>query len=86
MLRKFYCDLLPTLSSARSSAFNIDSNIGSAIQNSAGLTMTKVIENGDDRSEMTVSTVNGEEKVKKALTFRKISAILALNPVTFQSK
>ena len=67
MFRKFYFDLLPTLSSARSSAFNIDSNIGSAIQNSAGLTMTKVIENGDDRSEMTVSTVNGEEKVKKSI-------------------
>ena len=69
MLRKFYFDLLPTLSSARSSAFNINSSIGSAIRNSAGLTMTKVIENGDDRSEMTVSTVNGEEKVKKSINF-----------------
>ena len=48
MLRKFYFDLLPALSIAKSNAFNIDSSIGSAIQNSAGLTMTKVIDNGDD--------------------------------------
>ena len=29
--------------------------------------MTKVIENGDDRSEMTVSTVKGEETAKKSI-------------------
>ena len=29
--------------------------------------MTKVIENGDDRSEVTVSTVKGEESVKKSI-------------------
>ena len=67
MLPKLYFDLLPTLSSARLNAFNIHSRIGSAIQNSAGLTMTKVIENGDDRSEIAVSTANDEEKVKKSI-------------------
>ena len=30
--------------------------------------MTKVIENGEDRSEMTVSTVNPEEKPKKNIS------------------
>lgn len=63
MLRKFYFDLLPALFIIKSNAFNIDLSIGCAIRNSAGLTMTTVIENGDDWSEMTVSTVNGEEKV-----------------------
>ena len=29
--------------------------------------MTKVIENGDDHSEMTVSTVKGEETAKKSI-------------------
>ena len=72
MLPKPYFDLLPTLSSARLNAFNIHSSIGSAIQNSAGLTMTKVIENGDDRSEITVSTANDEEKVKKSINLWEI--------------
>ena len=67
MLRKFCFDLLPTLSSARLNAFNIDLSIGSAIRNSAGLTMTKLIESEDERSEMTVSIVNGQEKFKKSI-------------------
>ena len=67
MLRKFYFDLLPTLLGARTNSFNIDSSIGSAIRNSSGLTMTKVIENGDDRSKVTVSTVKGEEGGKKSI-------------------
>ena len=29
--------------------------------------MRKVIENGDDRTEVTVATVNSEEKVKKSI-------------------
>lgn len=66
MIRKIYFDLLPTFS--RSKAFDIDLSIGSTTQKSAGLTMTKVIENGEDRSEMTVSTVNPEEKPKKNIS------------------
>ena len=46
---------------------NIDSSIGSAIQNSSGLTMKKVIESRDRRTEMTLDTVNSEEKVKKSI-------------------
>ena len=67
MLRRFYFDFLPTLSNVKTNLFNIDSSIGSAIRNSTGSTMTKVIENGDDRSEMTVSTVKGEETSKKSI-------------------
>ena len=65
MVRKFYFDHLPNLS--KSNAFNIDSSIGSAMWNSLGLSMGKVIENGDDRTEVTVATVNSEEKVKKSI-------------------
>ena len=61
MVRKFYFDHLPNLS--RLNAFNIDSSIGRAIRNSTGLSMKKVIENGDDRTEMTLATVNPEEKI-----------------------
>ena len=64
MLRKFFLNecrifLTRTLS-------NIDSSIGSAIRNASGLTMKKVIESGDDRTEVTVDTLNSEEKVKKS--------------------
>ena len=34
---------------------NIESSIRSAIQNSTGLTMTKIVESGNDRTEMTLS-------------------------------
>ena len=67
VLRRFYFDLLPTLSNVKTNTFNIDSSIGSAIRNSTGLTMTKVIEKGDDRSEMAVSTIKGEETAKKSI-------------------
>ena len=66
LLRKFYFELLPSLSSTRSN-FNIDSNISNAFRNSKGLTMKKVIQNGDDRSEMTVSTVKDQDRIKKCL-------------------
>ena len=62
MVRTFYFDHI----SKPSNAFDIDSSIGSAIQNVSGLTMRKVIESRDDRTEITVHTVNSEEeKVKK---------------------
>ena len=51
LVRKFYFENLPS-----SSKTNIDSSIGSAIQNSTGLSMTKIIESGNDRTEMTLST------------------------------
>ena len=76
MARTFYFDHI----SKPSNAFDIDSSIGSAIQNASGLTMRKVIESRDDRTEITVHTLNSEEeKVKKALTYGRISGILALN-------
>ena len=62
LVRKFYLDHLP-----RSNAFSVDSSIGSAIRNSAGLSMKKVIENGDERTELSVSTVNNSEEKKKSV-------------------
>ena len=43
LVQKFYFENLPG-----SSKTNIDSSIGSAIQNSTGLSMTKIIESGND--------------------------------------
>ena len=62
LIRKFYFDHLPR---SNNGALNIGSSIGSAIRNSARLSMKKVIENGEDRTEVSVSTVNDDEKVKK---------------------
>ena len=66
LVRIFYFDHLP-----RSNAFSVDSSIGSAIRNSAGLSMKKVIENGDDRTELSVSTVNNSEEKKKSVSLWK---------------
>ena len=52
---------------SNNSAFNIDPSIGSAIRNSAGLSMKKVIENREDRTEVSFSTINGDEKVKRSI-------------------
>ena len=51
MVRTFYFDNI----SKPSNTFNIDSRIGSAIRNASGLTMRKVIESRNDRTEMTVT-------------------------------
>ena len=50
LVRKFYFENLSS-----SSKTNIESSIRSAIQNSTGLTMTKIVESGNDRTEMTLS-------------------------------
>lgn len=73
LVRKFYFE---NLSSA--SRTSIDSSIGTAIQNSSELSMTKIIESGNDRTEMTLSTVATEEKkhVEKSRFF------LAPSPAT----
>ena len=63
MVRNFF-EQMPKLSN--SNAFNIDSSIGSTIRNASGLTMKKVIKSGDDRTEVTVDTLNSEEKLKKS--------------------
>ena len=52
---------------SNNSALNIDPSIGSAIRNSAGLSMKKVIENREDRTEVSFSTLNGDEKVKRSI-------------------
>ena len=68
-LRKFYFDLAPSLVTSAmnlTTSSHIDLSIGCAIQNSSSITMTKVIENGADRSELTVSAQN-EEIVKKSV-------------------
>ena len=84
MVRKFYFEQMPKLSN--SNAFNIDSSIGSAIWNWLGLTMRKVIGSGDDRTKVTVDTLNSEEKVKKALTYGRILGISSPNLAIFQMK
>ena len=51
---------------------NIDSSIGSGIQNSIRLSMTKIIESGNDRTEMTLSTnATTEEKPVKCINIWK---------------
>ena len=60
LVQKFSFDHLP-----RSNAFSVDSSIGSAIRNSASLSMKKVIQNGDERTELSVSTVSNSEEKKK---------------------
>ena len=67
LVRKFYFDHLP-----RSNASSVDSSIGTAIRNSAGLIMKKVIENGDDRTELSVPTVNNSGENKKSVFLWKI--------------
>ena len=62
LVRKFYFDHLP-----RSNASSVDSSIGTAIRNSAGLIMKKVIENGDDRTELSVPTVNNSGENRKSV-------------------
>ena len=52
---------------SNNSALNIDPSIGSAIRNSAGLSMKKVIENREDRTEVSFSALNGDEKVKRSI-------------------
>ena len=52
---------------SNNSALNIDPSIGSAIRNSAGLSMKKVIENREDRTEVSFSTLKGDEKVKRSI-------------------
>ena len=67
LLRKIYFDHLPSLSKARlnTTSSQSDASIGNAIKNSSNLTMTKVIENGGDRSELTLSTANDTDTPKK---------------------
>ena len=69
LLKKFYFDLVPILSTSamNASSSHIDSRSGSAIKNSSSIRMTKVIENGADRSEFTISTTQNEEGVKKSI-------------------
>ena len=63
MLRKFYFDLGPTLSKgALPTSSQIDSSIGNAIKNSSSITMIKIIENGNDKSQLTVSAGQAFEK------------------------
>lgn len=69
LVQKFYFENLWRPSN--SNASSIDSSIGSAIRNSSGLSMTKVIESGDDRTKMTVWTLNPEEKTKKSTNLWK---------------
>ena len=64
MLRKFYFDLLPSLSRLAASS-SIDSSISSAIKNSSSITMTKIFEEGGDRSELSVSTAKEEGSKKR---------------------
>ena len=78
LVRKFYFE---NLSSA--SRTSIDSSIGTAIQNLSGLSMTKIIESGNDRTEMTLSTDATERKTRKMHKHEEKSCFfLAPSPVT----
>ena len=66
LVRKFYFENLSS-----SPKTNIDSSIGRAIQNSSGLSMTKIIESGNDRTEMTLSASAVEEKQIKCINMLK---------------
>ena len=78
LVRKFYFE---NLSSA--SRTSIDSSIGTAIQNSSGLSMTKIIESGNDRTEMTLSTGATERKMRKMHKHEEKSCFfLAPSPAT----
>ena len=66
LVRKFYLDHLP-----RSDAFSVDSSIENAIRNSAGLSKKKIIENGSERTKLSVSTVNNSEEKKKRFHVEK---------------
>ena len=65
LVRKFYLDHLP-----RSDAFSVDSSIENAIQNSAGLSKKKIIENGSERTKLSVSTVNNSEEKKSVFMWK----------------
>lgn len=65
MLRKFYFELLPSLSHTSASTA-IDTSISSAFRNSGSITMTKVIEKDGDWSELSVST-SKKGKRKKSI-------------------
>ena len=66
LVRKFYFENLLS-----SSKMNIDSSIGCTIQNSTGLSMTKIIKSGNDRMEMTLSTNATKEKTVKCINMWK---------------
>ena len=56
----------------------IDSSIGTAIQNSKAINITKVFENGNDRTEMSLSTVSqSEEKKPKSVLMWKNNSFFA---------
>ena len=65
LVRKFYLDHLP-----RSDAFSVDSTIENAIRNSAGLSKKKIIENGSERTKLSVSTVNNSEEKKSVFMWK----------------
>ena len=67
LTRKFYFENFSS-----SSETNIDLSIRSAIQNSTGLSMTKIFESGNDRTEMTLSTnATTQEKPIKCINMWK---------------
>ena len=65
LVRKFYLDHLP-----RSDAFSVDSSIENAIRNSAGLSKKKIIENGSERTKLSVSIVNNSEEKKSVFMWK----------------
>ena len=65
MVPKFYFDNILNFSKSR--ACNVNSSIGSAIRNASVVSMRKVIESRNDRTEVTVDKLNSGEKVKKCI-------------------
>ena len=69
LLRKFYFELEPSLAISKDNPNlpRIDSSISSTIKNFSSLTMTKVIENGGDKSQLTLSTSQNDDGGKKSI-------------------
>ena len=85
LLKKFYFNLLPTLSTSEmnASSSHIDSSIGNAIKNSSSITMTKVIENGADRSEFPFLLLKTRRVLQRVSTYGPILDILEPIPAIF---
>ena len=85
LLRKFYFDLVLTLSTSamNASSSHIDSSIGSAIKNSSSLTMTKVIEMELTGQSLLLLPLKTRRVLKRVSTYGPILDILGLSPAFF---
>ena len=83
LLRKFYFELEPSLALSKDNPNlpRIDSSISSTIKNFSSLTMTKVIENGGDKSQLKSLPLKTMMVEKRALIYGLNTDISGLNLV-----